>query len=49
VLVALLGARGTLWIAGGVAALSGVVGLLLLPRFAGRSEAVEEPPAIAPR
>jgi MFS family permease len=49
VLVALLGARGTLWIAGGVAALSGVVGLLLLPRYAGRSEVVEEPPAIAPR
>jgi hypothetical protein len=38
-LVATVGARGTLVIAGGVAALAGVAGLLLLPKVAPRPEA----------
>ena len=41
VLVAVLGPRGTLWFAGGIAALSGVVGLLILPRFSRRPAVAE--------
>jgi MFS family permease len=47
ILVATLGARWTLLVAGGVSALAGLLGLAALPRVAGR-EPVEEPPATAP-
>lgn len=47
VLVAAVGARGTLWIAGGLSALAGLVGLALLPRVSREREtAVEGPPAL---
>jgi MFS family permease len=53
VLVAVLGAKGTLWIAGGVSALAGVVGLLLLLRLApgvrrGWRDAADEPVVAEP-
>jgi hypothetical protein len=46
VLVAALGARWTLLLAGGVAALAGLVGLAALPRLSARSS-VDGPPATA--
>jgi Na+/melibiose symporter-like transporter len=46
VLVAALGARWTLLLAGGIAALAGLAGLAALPRVSERSS-VEEPPATA--
>ena len=50
VLVAALGARWTLLVAGGVSALAGLLGLVALPRVARGAavEPVEEPPATAP-
>ena len=50
VLVAALGARWTLFVAGGVSALAGLLGLVALPRVARGAavEPVEEPPATAP-
>ena len=50
VLVAALGARWTLLVAGGVSALAGLLGLVALPRVARGAavEPVEEPPAPAP-
>jgi predicted MFS family arabinose efflux permease len=46
VLVAALGARWTLLLAGGVSAVAGLVGLMALPRL-GERRSVEEPPAPA--